>query len=56
MTKEKMLSIAKRNVEKAEKSLLFNRNRKGVTEVEIQHLSDKVEYAKAVYNLIKGSM
>lgn len=56
MTKEQMMYIAKRNLERAEYSLRHNSIRKGVTDDEIQHLSDKLEYAKTVYELIINNM
>lgn len=52
MNKQDMIEIAERNLRKAEKSLLNNYNRKGVTEFEREKLSNNVEYAKAVYGLI----
>lgn len=56
MTKEKMIQIAERNVRKAEKALENNRNRKGITEVEMENLLNSVEYSKAVYDLIVNNM
>lgn len=52
MNKEKMLQIAERNLKKAEMALANNLNRKGITELEIENLSNSVEYAKIVYGLI----
>ena len=52
MSKEKMIQIAERNLIKAERALANNRNRKGITTLEIENLSNNVEYAKTVYNLI----
>lgn len=56
MTKEKMIQIAERNVRKAEKALENNRNRKGITEAEMENLLNSVEYNKAVYDLIVNNM
>lgn len=52
MNKEKMIQIAERNLRKAKMALLNNSNRKGITEQEIENLSNNVEYAQAVYDLI----
>ena len=52
MNKEKMLQMAERNLRNAQKALLINHDRKGITEQEIENLSDKVEYAQEVYDLI----
>jgi hypothetical protein len=52
MNKEKMLQIAERNLKKAKMALLNNYERKGITEQEIENLSNNVEYAQMVYNLI----
>lgn len=52
MSKDKMIQIAERNLRKAEMALFNGQKRKGVTEIEIQNLLDKVEYAKAVLDLI----
>jgi hypothetical protein len=53
MNKEKMLQIAERNLKKAKMALLNNYERKGITEQEIENLSNNVEYAQAVYDLIQ---
>ena len=53
MTKERALTIATRNVKKAEIAYNFNYNRSGVTEQERQALSDHLEYAQMVYELLK---
>jgi hypothetical protein len=52
MNKEKMIQIAERNLKKAKMALLNNYERKGITEQEIENLSNNVEYAQMVYNLI----
>ena len=52
MNKEKMLQIAERNLKKAKMSLLNNYERKGVTEQEFENLSNNVEYAQIVYDII----
>lgn len=52
MNKEKMLQIAERNLRKAKRALYSNYDRKGITESEIENLSDNVEYAQMVYDLI----
>lgn len=52
MNKEKMLEIAERNLRKAKMSLFNNYDRKGVTEKELDNLSNNVEYAQTVYDLI----
>lgn len=52
MNKEKMIQIAKHNLKKAEISLDNGYKRKGITALEIENLSDNVEYAKIVYGLI----
>lgn len=52
MKKEKMLKIAERNLRKAKMSLFNNCDRKGVTEQELENLSNNVEYAQFVYDLI----
>lgn len=56
MTKEKMIQIAERNLRKSEKALENNRNRKGITEVEIENLLSSVEYNKIVYDLIVNNV
>ena len=56
MTKEKMIQIAERNLRKSEKALENNRNRKGITEVEIENLLSSVEYNKIVYDLIVNNI
>ena len=52
MNKEKMLQIAERNLKKAKMSLLNNYERKGVTEQELENLSNNVEYAQIVHDMI----
>ena len=56
MNREKMLQIAEHNLKKAKMSLLNNCDRKGITEQEVNNLSNNVEYAKAVYDLIATYM
>lgn len=53
MNKEKMLQIAERNLKKAKMSFVTGCERKGITEQEIENLSINIEYAQAVYDLIK---
>jgi hypothetical protein len=52
MDKEKILQIAERNLTKAKRALYSNYDRKGITESEIENLSNNVEYAQLVYDLI----
>ena len=52
MNREKMLLMTEHNLKKAEKALSFNITRKGVTEEEITNLVDKVEYSKAIYEML----
>ena len=52
MNKETMIRMAERNLNKVNKSLLLNRERKGITEQELENLSNNVEYARVVYDLI----
>ena len=52
MTTEAMLQIAERNMRKAQIALNNNRERKGVTEQEIENLTNNVEYTQIVYDLI----
>lgn len=52
MNKEKMLQMAERNLRKAKMAMYNNCERKGVTEVEIQNLTNNVEYSQIVYDLI----
>ena len=52
MNKEKMILIAEKNLRKAKISLQQNINRSGATELEKQNLSEKIEYAQIVYDLI----
>ena len=52
MTKERLVQIAERNLKKAQRALLVNRERQGITEEEINNLSDNVKYAQVVYDLI----
>ena len=56
MDKEKILRLAERNLKKAKMALLNNYNRKGVTEQEVDNLSDNVEYAQVVYDLIVANV
>jgi hypothetical protein len=52
MNKEKMIQIAERNLRKAQMALYNNRERKGITDQEIENLSNNVEYSQKVYDLI----
>ena len=52
MNKEKMLKIAERNLRKAKMAMYNNAERPGITEVELENLSNSVEYAQAVCELI----
>lgn len=52
MDKEKMIQIAERNLRKAQMALHKNRERKGITDQEIENLSNNVEYSQKVYDLI----
>lgn len=52
MQKEKLVKIAKRNLNKAKNSLKNNFDRPGVSEQERENLSTNVEYAQIVYDLI----
>ena len=52
MNKEQMIQVAERNLNKANKALINNYNRSGITEHERENLSNNVEYAKVVYDLI----
>lgn len=56
MNKEKMMQIAERNLNKARKALDNNYNRAGITQSERENLSNNVEYAQTVYNLIMDKM
>lgn len=52
MQKEKFIKIAERNLKKAKNSLQNNFNRSGVTEQEKENLTNNLEYAQMVYDLI----
>lgn len=56
MNKEKMLQIAERNLNKANRALENNYNRQGITDVERENLANNVEYAQAVYDLIANNI
>ena len=56
MDKEKMLQIAERNLKKAKMALFNNYDRKGITEQEIDNLSNNVEYAQVVYDLLVANV
>lgn len=56
MTKETLLTIAERNVKKAEKAYEHNYNRQGVTGLERINLIHNVEYAKIVYEMLKKQL
>ena len=53
MTKAQLMTIAERNVKKAEKALKLNINRSGITEQEKENLMNNVEYTKIVRELIR---
>lgn len=53
MKAEKIIQIAERNLNKAKRALDCNYNRQGITEIERENLSNNVEYAEIVYELIK---
>lgn len=53
MTKAQLMTIAERNVKKAEKALEHNMNRSGITEQEKENLMNNVEYTKIVRELIQ---
>lgn len=52
MDREIMIQIAERNLKKAKKALFNNSNRSGVTQAEIEILSNKVEYTQYIYDAI----
>ena len=52
MDKERLLQIAERNLKKARKALEMNCSRHGITDEEINNLSDNVKFAEVVYDLI----
>lgn len=56
MTKEKLMKIAERNLYKAKKSMENNYNRQGITDIERENLSNNVEFAEIVCELIKISI
>ena len=53
MNKEIIMQIAGRNLNKAKRALDNNYNRPGITEVERENLSNNVEYAQIVYDLLE---
>lgn len=53
MNKEELLTIAERNLKKAEKAFEHTYNRKGITGLERINLVKNVEYAKIVYDMLK---
>lgn len=53
MKVEKLIQIAERNLSKAKKAWDCNYNRQGITEIERENLSNNVEYAEIVCELIK---
>lgn len=53
MTKQELMTMAKKNAEKALKNCKCNYHRKGVSETEKEDLEKKVEYAVTVLRLIK---
>ena len=54
MQKEKMLAIAEKNLRKAKIALQHNFDRPGITEQERENLSNNIEYAQTVYELISA--
>lgn len=52
MSKDKMMQIAERNLNKAKRAFDNNYNRQGITEIERENLSNNVEYAQMVYDLL----
>jgi hypothetical protein len=52
MTKAQLITIAERNVKKAERAYGYNINRVGITEQEKENLTNNVEYSKIVRDLI----
>jgi hypothetical protein len=52
MNKEKMIQIAERNLRKAKIAMYNNCTRNGITDVEIENLTNNVEYSQIVYDLI----
>ena len=55
MDRVKIVQMAERNLKKAKMSLSNNRNRKGITEQEIENLTNNVDYAQYVYDLLVAS-
>ena len=53
MTKEKMMQMAERNLSRAKRSVDYNYNRPGITEIERENLLNNAEFAKIVCELIK---
>ena len=53
ITKETMLQMAKRNINKAQIAMTNNYDRKGITELERENLISNVEYTQMVYDLIE---
>jgi hypothetical protein len=52
MNKEKMLKIAERNLRKAKMAMYNNAERTGIADVELENLTNNVEYAQVVCDLI----
>lgn len=53
MTKEKLISIAERNLRKSKTAYEHNYNRTGATEQEKENLKNNIEYNEIVLELIK---
>lgn len=53
MTREKLIQISEKNLFKAKKALEHNYSRPGITEIERENLSNNVEYAEVVCEMIK---
>lgn len=56
MKKDEMIKIAERNLKKAKTAMQHNYNRQGITEKERENLSNNLEYAQRVYDLILTNM
>ena len=52
INKEKALKIAERNLKKAQMAMYNHCNRNGITETEVINLTNNVEYAQMVCDLI----
>lgn len=47
-----MISIAKRNMDKARRSFINNQKRKGVSDAEVKSLVSNLEYATKIYDML----